>query len=399
MKAVVLAAGEGTRLWPFTYSQPKVMIPIANRPILEYVVEALVRSGVRDIVLVVGYCKERIMSHFSDGKEFGARIEYAFQRKMVEKAGTGYALSMARELVDDDFLVLAGDNIIDATTLTDIVHCKSRNALLVTESPTPSKYGVVQLAGSAVGNVIEKPEEQISNIISTGIYKLTATIFDEIDAAAKAGNHTLTAALQRLLAKEHVEGVFARGIWRDVVYPWDITSVNAEALSGLEQHLAGRIEKGAHIAGPVRLGEGCVVRAGAYIRGPVNLGENCEVMPGACIFPSTSIGMNVVIGPHAVIKESVIMSNSSIGAGAHISDAVIGQGVLISSNVGIEAGRAKVETEGELRDLERVGAMVGEETAIGAGCVLYSGVIVGARCRISPQVRVWRNIPDGTTVM
>lgn len=117
MKAVILAAGEGTRLRPFTNSEPKPMIPIANRPILEYAIEALVKNGVTDITMIVGYKKERIMSHFEDGKRWNADIGYIDQKKRVAQAGTAYALSMAKSGVKGDFLVLPGDNIISPSLI------------------------------------------------------------------------------------------------------------------------------------------------------------------------------------------------------------------------------------------------------------------------------------------
>ena len=110
MKAVILAAGEGMRLRPLTVSEPKVMIPVANRPILEYVVEALVGNDIEDIVIVVGYRKERIMSHFEDGKKFGAKIEYVVQEKQL---GNAHALACAKDRLSEDFVVLPGDNIVD----------------------------------------------------------------------------------------------------------------------------------------------------------------------------------------------------------------------------------------------------------------------------------------------
>ncbi|MBI5000382.1 MAG: NTP transferase domain-containing protein [Euryarchaeota archaeon] len=398
MKAVILAAGEGTRLWPFTYSEPKPMIPIANKPILQYVVEALVKQGVRDIVLVVGYKRERIQSHFGDGKHFGARIEYAFQTKQVGKAGTGYALSMAKNHVKGEFLVLPGDNIIESATLAEIAKLKG-NALLVTESPTPSKYGVVQMTGDSVANIIEKPEMQISNTISTGIYKFNESIFQYIEMANRAGQHRLTEAIQRLISMEHLGVVLTTGMWRDVVYPWDITGMNAEALLRVEQHLAGTIEKGAYINGPVWLGDGCVVRSGAYINGPVILGENCEVMPGACIFPATSIGNNVVIGPHAVITHSVLMDNCSLGAAAHVSHSVLGYGVKLGPNTSVSPAKARVEIEGEMKEIESVGSMIGEETDIGACSVVNGGLIIGPECKAAAGSRVWHNLPASAIIM
>ena len=154
------------------------MIPVANRPILQHVVEGLVKAGIKDIVLVVGYKKERIMSHFGDGKAIGANIRYAVQDRQL---GTAYALRVAKGAVDDDFLVIAGDNLIDLQTVQDLLKHKKGNAVVVTSSEMPSKYGVVSVEGEYVSSIVEKPSNKISNIISTGMYRFSPSIFSLID--------------------------------------------------------------------------------------------------------------------------------------------------------------------------------------------------------------------------
>lgn len=173
LKAVILAAGEGTRLRPFTSSEPKPMIPIANRPILEYAIEALAANSVRDITIVVGYKKERIMSHFEDGGDWGVKISYVEQKKRVAKAGTAYALSMVKKHVKGDFIMLPGDNIIGPKLIEDLLEKGGKNRIVITESDMPSKYGVVEVSGNAIYNIVEKPEHHIGNLISTGIYKFS----------------------------------------------------------------------------------------------------------------------------------------------------------------------------------------------------------------------------------
>jgi UDP-N-acetylglucosamine diphosphorylase/glucosamine-1-phosphate N-acetyltransferase len=399
MKAVILAAGEGTRLRPFTTSEPKVMIPIANRPIIQYVVEALVKNGVREMAMVVGYKKERIMSYFGDGKAFGAKIDYIVQNKVVGQVGTGFALSKARGYVNDEFLVLAGDNVIEPSTLTDIVGKAKGGAIVVTESQTPSKYGVILLSGDNISQITEKPTERFSNIISTGIYRLDEDIFEAIDEATKDGDHRLTSAIQRMIPRHRFEAIFTSGTWRDVVYPWDLPSANAEALAKVPQHTAGTVERGAHVKGTVSIGAGTVVSSGAYITGPVSIGENCEIGPGVCICPETSIGDNVVLSPHVVLQQSLVMNNSFIGAGTMLSHSVVGEGVRIGPNCTADGEPAKVNADGEVKALETIGAMIGEGAVIGGNVSFRGGVIVGHGCRIAPGKTICADLPSGSQVM
>ena len=173
MKAVILAAGEGTRLRPFTVSKPKVMIPIANHPIMEYAIEALSQNGVKDIVIVVGYRKESIMSYFEEGRRFGVDIEYVNQQKPL---GTAHALLQAEKEIDSDFLVLPGDNLIDPKEVSNLMESESQNSLLIAESDIPSKYGVVFMEKGIVTKIVEKPMENLSALISTGIYRFTPEV-------------------------------------------------------------------------------------------------------------------------------------------------------------------------------------------------------------------------------
>ena len=203
VQAVILTAGEGTRLRPLTVSRVKGMIPIANRPILEYVVNALAKNNIRDIIMVVGYKKERIMAYFEDGIDFGVKIQYADQKKQL---GTAHALVQAQDLIKKDFLVLSGDNIIAPEGISNLLEENKNDAsLLITHSDTPSKYGVVGLTGNRVKHIVEKPEitgdlltkgvpsifslalwehqeKSISNIISTGIHRFHPKIFKHIEA-------------------------------------------------------------------------------------------------------------------------------------------------------------------------------------------------------------------------
>jgi len=153
--AVILAAGEGQRLRPFTVLKPKVMIPIANKPILQYVVEALAANGVRHIAMVVGYKKEQDQDYFGSGEKLGVEIDYIVQKQQL---GTAHALLQARDMVGDGFLVLPGDNIIEANTITRLVEAKP-SIILVKKQANISKYGVVTVRRRMIEDITEKPNE------------------------------------------------------------------------------------------------------------------------------------------------------------------------------------------------------------------------------------------------
>jgi glucose-1-phosphate thymidylyltransferase len=396
MKAVILAAGEGSRLWPFTYSKPKVMIPVANKPILEYVVRSLVSNGIDDIIMVVGYKKERIMTHFEDGRDYGARIKYAVQKKQL---GTAHALLAASKLVKGDFVVLPGDNVIDAQVVADLLSKDECPCTLITESETPSKYGVVQMHSGKIADIMEKPEEMISNLISTGIYRMSGDVFSRIRSLSRKGVHDLTSVVRDLSTRDDVHAVHTGGNWIDAVYPWDILRVNETVLRDIGGEKSGKVEKNVSIKGPVLIGEESLIRSGSYIQGPAVIGRGCEIGPGAVIYPSTSLGDNVRVSANSVVEESVVMSDATIGPGSHISHCVIGEGAFLRSRFSSSSSTATLEVEGGLHKVHDIGSFLGEDVFCEDGVVASPGAVVGAKSRVD-ALRVLRGaIPDKSLVV
>ncbi|UCE81370.1 MAG: NTP transferase domain-containing protein [Methanobacteriota archaeon] len=395
MKAVILAAGEGMRLRPLTASEPKVMIPVANRPIIEYVVDALVKNDISDIVMVVGYRKERIMSHFQDGRKFGAKIEYVVQEKQL---GNGHALNCARDRVSGDFLVLAGDNIVDSKAVGDLIASGTSPCALVVESENPSKYGVVTIEKGSIRGVVEKPQNLVSNIILTGLYCLQNSIFDVIERSIADGEYGLSYAVSSALGDHPVIPVFSDGMWIDAVYPWDLLELNAAALEDANVRTAGKIEKHVTTMGPVGIGEETIIRAGTTIYGPVLIGEGCDIGPNVTIFPSTSIGDNVTIDPYTMIKNSILMSNTSIAAHSYLSHCVLGYGVKGRSHLMAAGAEAYMNVADEFFKVPHIGSIVGEDTELGTGVIVEPGTIVGAGCKISSGAKITRNLPNRSLV-
>lgn len=391
MKAVILAAGEGMRLRPLTVSEPKVMIPVANRPILEYVVDALVKNDVRDIVMVVGYRKERIMSHFEDGKKFGVKIDYVVQDRQL---GNGHALLCARDRLSGEFMVLPGDNIVDGRAVGDLLRSRACPSALVVESDNPSKYGVVTLDRGAITSVHEKPVEAISNIILTGMYCLDDRIFGLIEQAIASGEYGLSNAVKLSLAERPVTPVFSDGLWIDAVYPWDLLELNAAALENLPVRTSGKLEAQVTLSGPVGIGEETVIRAGTTIYGPVLIGDGCDIGPNVTILPSTSIGNSVSIEPYTVVKNSILMSNCSIGAHSYLSHCVLGYGVKSQSHLMAPGAEAYVNIGDEFFKVPHMGSILGEDSIFGSGVSVEPGTIVGAGCKVSSGARITRNLPN-----
>src|SRR5512136_1681354 len=323
-KAVILAAGEGKRLRPFTETMPKVMLPIANKPLLEYVFDAVRKSGIDEIIVVVGYKKEVIMEYFKDYKNI--KITYVTQDRQL---GTAHALLQAKKHIKDSFIVLAGDNIIDSESIVKLLKDKSEYSLLIKEHPHTSKYGVVFVENRNIRRIVEKPKEDIGKYISTGIYKLPRSVFTDIEQCTSEGAHALSSIIQSLVDKgKHINTIFAKS-WMDIVYPWDLISVNEVMIQGTNESTSGVIEKGVTLKGSVSVGKDTKIYSGCYIVGPAVIGESCEIGPNVCIFPSTSIGNNTMIHPFSEVRSSIIMDDVHIASNSHISRSVIGKGCVI----------------------------------------------------------------------
>jgi len=394
MKAVVLAAGEGTRLRPFTVSRPKVMIPVGRRPMMEYVVRSLVENGITDIVMVVGYKKERIMTHFEDGSRFGARIGYAFQERQL---GTAHALLAASDSIDGEFLVLAGDNIIDGRAVSDLMKGEGP-AMLVTKSDIPSKYGVVRASRGRVKSIVEKPEADIGNVINTGMYRFRPEILESMRGVTRAGETGITHVLQRMLPDLDLRAIQTSGRWMDAVYPWDLIGLNAVALGSQGQRTGGTIEPGVTLKGSVEVGEGTRIRSGTYIQGPVYVGEGCDIGPDVTIFPTTRIGDGSQIDPFTFISQSVVMDNVRIASHVHVSHSVLDDGVRLGPGCSTSSGEAVAQVDKEMFRLDHIGSLIGENTTVGSGSVLSPGCIVGAGCRIGAHTIVRNNLENGSVV-
>jgi glucose-1-phosphate thymidylyltransferase len=394
MKAVILAAGEGKRLRPFTETMPKVMLPVANKPILEYVIDAVISNGINEIILVVGYKKEVIQDYFTTYNK--GKIEYVIQDKQL---GTGHALIQAQELIDHEFITIPGDNIIDHNSIAELLKSSSEHTMIIKQHKFPSKYGVVTVEKDKLTSFVEKPKEHIGSYIATGIYKFPVSIFSEINTYSSQGIHALSSVVENLLVqKVPINTIFAE-TWMDIVYPWNLLGVNETVVQQTSGTTNGTIDKGVSLKGAVTIGKKSRIYGGSYIVGPVIIGEGCEIGPNVCIFPSTSIGDNTVVQPFSEIHNSIIMNDTHIGSQTYISHSIIGRGGIIGSHLSTIPGPATLEIENEFMKLHNVGTMIGEDCTIGHNVVIEPGRIIGRNCSISSLTRVMKHISSGQNVI
>jgi UDP-N-acetylglucosamine diphosphorylase / glucose-1-phosphate thymidylyltransferase / UDP-N-acetylgalactosamine diphosphorylase / glucosamine-1-phosphate N-acetyltransferase / galactosamine-1-phosphate N-acetyltransferase len=389
-QAVILAAGEGLRLWPFTVNKPKSMLFVAGKPIIQHVIKALSENGIRDLIIIEGYKKEYLLDFIGDGSRFGVSVHYIDQKQQL---GTAHALAQAYGFTDEEFLVVSGSKFIMPDTITRLIQLNPP-AILVRRNSDPGRYGVVSIKNGKLTGITEKPTHPKSNVINTGIYIFKKEIFDYIGQELGIPD-----VLNKMLERgEEILALDSQGTWQDVVFPWDILDLNSILLDKLNSEKGGMVESGVTLKGPVCVGKNSLILSNSYVEGPVFIGEGCRIGPSSCILPSTSIADNVVIGPFSEIRNSVIEDDVIISSGSTVHDSVVDKGCLIGSHFSACSEETEVVINDELHKI-RMGAMIGEGCKIGNSVTSLAGTIVGNYCQINSHNLISGKIPDRSQVV
>lgn len=384
MKAVILAGGAGKRLHPVTRRRPKPMIPIANRPILEYIVESVVEAGIDKIVLVVGYERDRIQTYFGDGDDWGVSIDYVIQEKQL---GTAHAVAQAEPHIDSSFLVLNGDCIIDSSVVSSVQESvtdgETAHALAVTRVARPELYSGVTTADRQVRTIeTDTQQDTDTELVNAGIYGFSPGVFDAIRDTdpSRNGEYELPSTVTQLIATDGVQAVPYDGPWHDVTNLWDLLPVTDVVLDRIDDPVSGAVADGAQ------------VDARSVLAPTASVGQS------VVIGPNSTVGENAHVEPNATIKNSVVFPDASIEAGAVIKDSIIGAGATVGANTTIRGGTSTITIRGTIHDDVRLGAVVGENTEVGGGVVLSTGTIIGNAATIGDGCTVSSRIGDGETV-
>ncbi|HEX2851032.1 MAG TPA: sugar phosphate nucleotidyltransferase [Acidimicrobiales bacterium] len=358
MKAVIMAGGEGTRLRPLTSNAPKPMIPLANRPMMEHIVELLKRHGFDDIVVTVAFLPHAIRTYFGDGSEFGVRMVYATEETPLGTAGS--VRNAMDELRDERFLVISGDVLTDIDLSAVVRFHEERGALAtiaLKAMEDPLEFGIVITRDDgSIERFLEKPTwgQVFSDTINTGIYVLEPEVFDHIE-----GNTSVdfsSDVFPRLLeGGKPLFGYVADGYWEDVGTLDAYVRAHRDVLDGKVEISVPGFELGRG----VWIGEGCDIDPTARVDGPAIIGDYARVQAGAHLSEYTVLGSNVNVGADAYLERSVVDDNAYLGAGVRLRGAVIGRGSDLRQGARCEEG-----------------VVVGDECVVGEHAVINRGVKV-----------------------
>ena len=396
MDCVVLAAGEGRRMRPLTANRPKVMLPLANRPILEHLIVAARDAGMEEFVLVVGYREREVRSCFGNGERLGVRIRYVTQRRQL---GTGDALRACEGLVSGPFLLLNGDMVVRSDDLRALA-ARRPPVIGLFRSSHAQDFGTVSMEGERVVDLAEKVPNPSGDLINAGAYLLGPEIFGLLGAIGRSerGEYEITDALSALIREGSVTG-YPLSFWLDVGHPWDLLEANERLLSSWTFEREGTVEPGAMLSGDVAIGPGSVVRTGTVIEGPCIVGRDCRIGPHAYIRGATSIGNGCHVGHCSEVKNSVILPGTRIPHFNYVGDSVIGSDCNLGAGTKIanlRNDRAPVEACGRSTGRVKFGAIVGDRVSFGINCSVNAGAVVGSGCSFAPQSYVHGCIREGT---
>ena len=331
MKGLVLSGGKGTRLRPLTFTQAKQLVPVANKPVLFYGIEALKEAGITDIGIVVGDTKDEIREAVGDGSRFGVKITYIEQDAPL---GLAHAVKISEDfLKKDSFVMYLGDNVLKKgiTSLVREFEEKRPNSLiLLTEVPDPQMFGVAELEDGKIVNLVEKPKEPKSNLALVGVYMFDFHIFEAVKAIKPSWRDELeiTDAIQYLVEHGYeVHPHTVSGWWKDTGKIEDILEANRLILEGMAGKNEGDIDADSKVNGEVLIEKGVVVR-NSTIRGPAIIGAETVIID-SYIGPFTSIQNNCRI-EKTELENSIVLEGSEIcDVGSRIDESLIGRGVKI----------------------------------------------------------------------
>ncbi len=395
MKAVILAAGDGIRLRPFTETRAKVLLQVAGKPILHHLLVEAKKAGITEAIIIVRHLKEQVIEYFS-------KIDLGIKIKFVEQGtdnGTAAALLCSKDHIKETFVAMAGDSILEAGTIKSVINGhKGKITLALKKVKNPTDYGTASVSAGKITSFEEKSSNPKSDLANISVYCFEPTVFDELKKIKKSvrGEYEIVDIFNGATA------VVVTGYWKDIGYPWDLFDANEFLLSKMES-IHGHIENST-VDGKVIMEKGARI-INSYIEGVVYVGENTIIGPNAYLRGCSSIGKNCSIGSGTTVKSSILFDNVHAKHLTYIGDSVIGSNVNFGSgtqvaNYRFDGKEIPVLTEkGWVNSgRKKLGVFVGDDTKFGVLSCTMPGKFIGSGCWIHSGIVVNKNVPAKTNV-
>ncbi|GAA2882499.1 glucose-1-phosphate thymidylyltransferase [Streptosporangium fragile] len=337
MKALVLTGGKGTRLRPLTHTSAKQLVPVANKPVLFYGLEAIRDAGITSVGMVVGDTADEVREAVGDGSRFGLDVTYIRQEAPL---GLAHCVLIAREFLGDEpFVMYLGDNFL-VGGITDLVDAFGRAdydaQILLTRVAEPQFYGVAELGpGGEILGLQEKPEHPRSDLAIVGVYIFSPAVHEAVRAISPSarGELEITDAIAWMIENgSRVHSHFVSGYWKDTGRLQDMLECNRIVLERVEPDVRGTVDDLSEITGRVVVEPGAVVE-NSVLRGPIVVGANTKIL-SSYVGPFTSIGSGCLVDS-AEIEYSIVLDGSSVQGVSRVAHSLIGRNVEVSRATGV----------------------------------------------------------------
>ncbi len=406
---VILAAGQGKRLWPITADIPKTMIRVLKKPLLEWIIEGVLPNA-RRIAVVVGYKRGAVENYFS-AKPYADKLVFVEQR---EQRGTGHAALQAREALDGarDFVIGSGDHFFHPNFYKALANRAAAGEHFFTAKRVEETrdLGVWKTEGNGkIAGLVEKAQGG-PGLANLNWARMPAEFFGELEKIGESprGEIELTDAYASFAKRNDCSLLLHDGFWSGIEFYYHYLDANAFALAELMQGgIEGDVEDGATLKGKVFVGKGTKVLSGTRIEGPAFIGENCVIGPHAFIRGGTTIEDHCHVGS-SEIKNSVVMSYSNAPHFTYVGDSVICEDVNLgagttTANLRFDDAPIQVfdpKSGGKISSGRRkLGCVIGAQTRVGINASINCGIAIGRRCRIYPHTLVKANLRDESICM
>jgi len=390
MKAVILAAGEGTRMRPLTADTPKPLLPVAGKPVIQHNIE-LIKDEVDEIVIVAGY----MIEEFEDLYGKKENIKIVEQKKAL---GTADAALQAKDFIEGKTLIMNGDDIYGDSVIEVL---ENDSAILSKQAENPENFGVFHVEEKEITGIVEKPENPSSDMVNIGCYLVKESFFDILDNVEKSerGEYEITDALNQYIDEEDVK-IIEADRWLPCSYPWQLVNANEKLIKEIKDKNHGEIADSAKVKGKVIIEDGAEICENTIVEGPVVVKEGCHVGPNAYIRSGTVLEKNVDVG-RSEVKNSVIREKSSVPHFNYIGDSYLGKDVNMgagskTANVRNDSRDVEMVVKGEKysTDRRKLGGIIASRAKIGANTTIKPGRKIGFRSLTDANEKVSINLPN-----
>ena len=386
MKAIILAAGEGAHLSPFSETRPISMIGVAGRTMLDNTFGLLKSAGINDIFIVVRHKKDKLIERLQQQDHNGLNLHYVEQKR---KLGIGHAVMQIKNKISpgEYFLLLYGDTLTAENIFSKVqqsFHSFKCPVASICLPPSNQMFGNVFLnARMEITKIVEKPKgNNLGNYVLSGVFILPASFFKLLESS---GN-SMEKSLKKVVAGEGMRASMWEDDWLDVVYPWEILTANKMIMDSWQESSIAKtatLEANVTLHGIVRIEAGAIIKSGAVLEGPCCIGERSYIGNNSLIRSYTSVGKNCSVGSGVELKNCVVMDNSQIGRLSFVGDSVLGENVDMGAGcmtvnrtvdwkpISVKNGKRPMGT-----GMTKLGAFLGDGVVVGAGNTLEPGMVV-----------------------